>query len=143
VLQTVTGLALRLAFRDVQDAEVAALFDKRSAVNGVVAVPMVIVNSAHDGKQLWVWYSQLVSSSISSRDRAESLEAEAELDEQVDVQLHVGSYYGGQYQQNLRILVTCIEVGRLEDWLLVDCDSGMMRLRDDGNPAYIHRKGSY
>jgi hypothetical protein len=71
VLQTVTRLALRLAFWDVQDAEVAALFDKRSAVNGVVAV-------------------ELVSSSLSSRDRAKSLEAEAELDEQVDVQLHIG-----------------------------------------------------
>jgi hypothetical protein len=71
VLQTVTRLAFRLAFRNVQDAEVAALFDKRSAVHGVVAV-------------------ELVSRSISSRDRAESLEAEAELNEQVDVQLHIG-----------------------------------------------------
>jgi hypothetical protein len=71
VLQTVTRLALRLAFRDIKDAEVAALFDKRSAVDRVVAV-------------------ELVSRSISSRDRAESLEAEAELDEQVDVQLHIG-----------------------------------------------------
>jgi hypothetical protein len=71
VLQTVTRLALRLAFRDIKDAEVAALFDKRSAVDRVVAV-------------------ELVSRSSSSRDRAESLEAEAELDEQVDVQLHIG-----------------------------------------------------
>jgi hypothetical protein len=85
--------------------------------------------------------AQLVSRSSSSRDRAESLEAEAELDEQVDVQLHIGSYDGGQYQQNLRILGTCIEVDRLEDWLLVNCDSGMLRLRDDRNPVYIHRNG--
>jgi hypothetical protein len=97
VLQTVTRLAFRLAFRNVQDAEVAALFDKRSAVHGVVAVAMIIVNSAHVEKQRWVWYSQLVSRSISSRDRAESLEAEAELNEQVDVQLHIGSYNRGQY----------------------------------------------
>jgi hypothetical protein len=46
-----TRLALRLAFRDIKDAEVAALFDKRSAVDRVVAVAMKVVNSAHVEKQ--------------------------------------------------------------------------------------------
>jgi hypothetical protein len=79
MIRTVTRLTFELAFGNVQHAEITALFDKRSAVNGVVAV-------------------QLGSRSISSKDRADSLEAKAELDEQVHVQLHIGGYDSGQYQ---------------------------------------------
>jgi hypothetical protein len=98
MIRTVTRLTFELAFRNVQHAEITALFDKRSAVNGVVAVPGIIVSCYHVERQRWVRYLQLGSRSISSKDRADSLEAKAELDEQVLVQLHIGGYDSGQYQ---------------------------------------------
>jgi hypothetical protein len=54
MFQAMTRFAFKFAFRDVHDAEVAALFDKFCAVNGVIAVSRITVRSGHIEKQRWI-----------------------------------------------------------------------------------------